>query len=103
MIATFCASTPTPAVDRLERLARDLRTARCFSLVRLWPFTPAQVLQYVERRFSVRVAEEIALPLFEAGELRPVVDSTFPFDRIGDAHRHMEANANTGKIVVTLP
>jgi NADPH:quinone reductase-like Zn-dependent oxidoreductase len=35
--------------------------------------------------------------------LHPVVDSTFPFERIADAHRHMEANANTGKIVVSVP
>jgi NADPH:quinone reductase-like Zn-dependent oxidoreductase len=31
-----------------------------------------------------------------------VVDSTFPFDQMSDAHRHMEANANTGKIVITF-
>jgi DNA-binding winged helix-turn-helix (wHTH) protein len=71
VIATFCASTPTPAVDRLERLARDLRTVRCASLVRLWPFTPTQVLHYVEHRFDLRVAKAIALPLFEAGGGNP--------------------------------
>jgi putative PIG3 family NAD(P)H quinone oxidoreductase len=49
------------------------------------------------RRFAAEV-----LPLFDTGVLRPVLDSSFPFDRIADAHRHMEANANTGKIVVTL-
>ena len=42
------------------------------------------------------------LPLFDSGALRPVIDSTFPFDRVADAHRHMEANANTGKIVITI-
>ena len=31
-----------------------------------------------------------------------MIDSTFAFDDIADAHRHMEANANTGKIVVTI-
>jgi NADPH:quinone reductase-like Zn-dependent oxidoreductase len=31
-----------------------------------------------------------------------VIDSVYAFDDIADAHRHMEANANTGKIVVTL-
>ena len=51
----------------------------------------------VTRRFAAEV-----LPLFAAGRLRPVIDSTFAFDDIADAHRHMEANANTGKIVVTL-
>jgi putative PIG3 family NAD(P)H quinone oxidoreductase len=51
----------------------------------------------VTRRFATEM-----LPLFAAGELRPVIDSTFAFDRIADAHRHMEANANAGKIVVTV-
>ena len=51
----------------------------------------------VTRRFAAEM-----LPLFDTGALRPVVDSTFAFEAIADAHRHMEANANTGKIVVTL-
>ncbi len=51
----------------------------------------------VTRRFAAEM-----LPLFASGELRPVIDSTFPFDQIADAHRHMEANANAGKIVVTV-
>jgi predicted ATPase len=71
VVATFCASTPTPAVDRLERLGRDLRSIRSFSMIRLWPFTPAHILQYVERRFGFAVAEDLALPLFEAGGGNP--------------------------------
>jgi NADPH:quinone reductase-like Zn-dependent oxidoreductase len=26
----------------------------------------------------------------------------YPFERIAEAHQHMAANANTGKIVVTI-
>jgi NADPH:quinone reductase-like Zn-dependent oxidoreductase len=51
----------------------------------------------VTRRFAAEV-----LPLFDDGRLRPVIDSRFPFEAIADAHRHMEANANAGKIVVTV-
>ena len=51
----------------------------------------------VARRFAAEM-----LPLFELGALRPVIDRRYPFEAIADAHRHMEANANTGKIVVTL-
>jgi len=51
----------------------------------------------VTRRFAAEV-----LPLFDAGALRPVIDSLFPFEQIADAHRLMERNANTGKILVTL-
>jgi putative PIG3 family NAD(P)H quinone oxidoreductase len=46
-----------------------------------------------------RVRQEL-LPLFEDATLKPVVDSRFPFDRIADAQRYMESNANVGKILV---
>lgn len=48
-----------------------------------------------------RFASEI-LPLFDAGMLRPIIDSRYPFDRIADAHRHMAANANAGKIMIDI-
>jgi putative PIG3 family NAD(P)H quinone oxidoreductase len=48
-----------------------------------------------------RFASEM-LPLFDSGQLRPVIDSRFPFDHIADAHRHMAANANAGKIMIDL-
>jgi putative PIG3 family NAD(P)H quinone oxidoreductase len=49
------------------------------------------------RRFAAEM-----LPLFDSGRLRPVIDSRFPFDQIADAHRHMAANANAGKIMVDI-
>jgi putative PIG3 family NAD(P)H quinone oxidoreductase len=57
----------------------------------------------VERKIALsqRFIAEV-LPLFDGGRLRPVIDSRFPFERIADAHRHMEANANVGKIVIDL-
>ncbi len=42
------------------------------------------------------------VPLFESGALHPVIDSRFPLDSIADAHRHMEANANIGKILIDV-
>ncbi len=38
----------------------------------------------------------------QSGELKPVIDSTFTLDDIVAAHRHMEANQQKGKIVVTV-
>lgn len=49
------------------------------------------------RRFAAEV-----LPLFERGRLRPVIDSVYPLDRVADAHRHMEDNANAGKILLSV-
>ena len=57
----------------------------------------------LERKLALsqRFIDEV-LPLFDTGALRPVVDSRYAFDDIADAHRHMEANANVGKILVDL-
>ena len=50
---------------------------------------------------SQRFGEEI-LPLFDAGELHPVIDRRFPLDAIAEAHRYMESNANIGKVLIDL-
>jgi putative PIG3 family NAD(P)H quinone oxidoreductase len=57
----------------------------------------------VERKLALsqRFIDEV-LPLFDSGALRPVVDSRYAFADIADAHRHMEANANIGKILIDI-
>ncbi|HVW30122.1 MAG TPA: NAD(P)H-quinone oxidoreductase [Polyangiaceae bacterium] len=42
------------------------------------------------------------LPLIADGRLRPVVDSVFPLAEAAKAHERMEANANFGKIVLSV-
>lgn len=49
------------------------------------------------RRFEAEM-----LPLFASGRMRPIIDSRYGLEQIADAHRAMEANANTGKIVVSV-
>ena len=49
------------------------------------------------QRFAVEV-----LPLFETGALRPVIDSRYRLEAVADAHRHMESNANVGKILLEI-
>ncbi len=57
----------------------------------------------VEEKIALtqRFAAEI-LPLFDAGALRPVIDSRYPLTEIANAHEAMAANANVGKIVVDV-
>jgi putative PIG3 family NAD(P)H quinone oxidoreductase len=57
----------------------------------------------LERKLALsqRFGEEM-VPLFERGLLHPVIDSRYGVDDIADAHRHMESNANIGKILVDL-
>jgi NADPH:quinone reductase-like Zn-dependent oxidoreductase len=42
------------------------------------------------------------LNAFSSGALKPVLDRTFPFERIADAHAYMLSDAQIGKIVVTM-
>jgi putative PIG3 family NAD(P)H quinone oxidoreductase len=40
--------------------------------------------------------------LLESGEVRPVIDRVFPMEDVVEAHRHMESNANFGKLVLRI-
>jgi putative PIG3 family NAD(P)H quinone oxidoreductase len=56
--------------------------------------------------FKALVADEIARsvwPFVADGQLKPVIDSTFPLARAADAHRRMEAGDHVGKIVLEMP
>jgi NADPH:quinone reductase-like Zn-dependent oxidoreductase len=42
------------------------------------------------------------LPLFDTGAMAPIIDSRYVFADIAQAHAHMAANANVGKIVIDI-
>jgi NADPH2:quinone reductase len=52
---------------------------------------------------KIALAREFAergVPLFESGQLKPIVDRVFSFDEIRAAHELMQSNATFGKIVL---
>jgi NADPH:quinone reductase-like Zn-dependent oxidoreductase len=49
-----------------------------------------------------KAAVEFVLKGLESGALKPVIDRTFKFDDIVEAHRYLEKNGQFGKIVVTV-
>lgn len=54
-------------------------------------------------QFKALLAQEIATnawPLFASGQLRPIMDRTFPLDQAAGAHARMEAGEHIGKIVL---
>ena len=51
----------------------------------------------ISRRFAAEV-----LPLFDAGLVRPVIDSRYALADVGAAHAYMETNANIGKILIDV-
>jgi NADPH2:quinone reductase len=46
--------------------------------------------------------QEQVWPLLAKGQVKPVIDSTFPLDQASEAHRRMETNAHIGKIILTI-
>jgi putative PIG3 family NAD(P)H quinone oxidoreductase len=46
--------------------------------------------------------ETNAMPFLREGTFRPIIDRTFPLERVTDAHRHMESGQHVGKIVLTM-
>jgi len=49
-----------------------------------------------------KAAVDFVINGLEKGTLKPIIDRVFPFDKIVDAHRYLEANGQMGKIVVTI-
>lgn len=54
-----------------------------------------------ERR--LHAAQRYILDGLAGGALAPVIARVFPFERIADAHRYLEANRHVGKVVVSVP
>lgn len=54
-----------------------------------------------ERR--LHAAQRYILDGLAGGALAPVIARVFPFERIADAHRYLEANLHVGKVVVSVP
>jgi len=54
---------------------------------------------------SLQCSERFAaqmLGAFSNGQLKPVLDRTFPFDRLADAHAYMLSDGQIGKIVLLM-
>ncbi|RUU08222.1 NADPH:quinone reductase, partial [Mesorhizobium sp. M7A.T.Ca.TU.009.01.3.2] len=51
---------------------------------------------------KLEAAKAFILAGLETGTLKPIIDRTFAFDQIVEAHRHLESNEQFGKIVVTI-
>jgi NADPH:quinone reductase-like Zn-dependent oxidoreductase len=49
-----------------------------------------------------KAAVDFVISGLEKRTLKPIIDRVFPFDKIVDAHRYLEASGQIGKIVVTI-
>jgi putative PIG3 family NAD(P)H quinone oxidoreductase len=57
----------------------------------------------IEEKIAVtqRCAHDL-VPLYDAGVLRPVIDRILPIEQVAQAHEHVAANANVGKVLLTF-
>ncbi len=59
--------------------------------------------QSIEVKGAIAEALEAKVwPLLAAGDVKPVIDTTFPLIEAAEAHRRMESSAHIGKIVLTV-
>jgi len=57
------------------------------------------------RDYQIRLNQDLkafAIPLIEQGQIKPVIDSVFDWTQVVEAHQYMEANKNTGKIILKV-
>ena len=56
-----------------------------------------------EKAAIIAKFEAAVMPLIAAGDVTPLVDSTFPLEEAAAAHTMMEQGGHFGKIVLTMP
>ena len=55
-----------------------------------------------EKGRLVSAVRKAVWPLIESGDVKPIVDSTFPLRGVADAHRRMESGEHVGKVILVL-
>ena len=90
IIFEYGALAPEPTPYPLFTALAKCLTIRGYTLFEL---TPDPVFPVAKRYIFDHLA---------SGAFKPVIDRTFPFAEIVEAHRYMESNAQIGKIVVIV-
>ncbi len=65
----------------------------------------ASTLRNRDLAYKIRLTQDVtihAMPLFERGILRPVVDRILPWSDVAEAHKIMGENRNVGKLVLRV-
>jgi NADPH2:quinone reductase len=56
---------------------------------------------HAEKAAIGQAVEHVVWPLIASGRIRPIVDSVFPFAKVGEAHAKMAGSSHIGKILLT--
>ncbi|MDB5290990.1 MAG: Zn-dependent oxidoreductase, NADPH:quinone reductase [Phycisphaerales bacterium] len=92
ILFVYGALSPEPTPLPLLHVLVNGLTIRGYSLMEVTTDPPR--LERAKRFINEGLAD---------GSLKPIVDRTFPFEQIVEAHRYLESNQQFGKIVVTVP
>jgi NADPH:quinone reductase len=92
-IAQIAFQTGSKAEVDFRLLRRKLVTLTGSSL-RSQPLT-------MKAKLTAAVEEKV-LPLLSTGQARPLIDSTFPIEKVADAHARMDGGEHIGKIVLVV-
>ena len=60
------------------------------------------LFEFTQDKTKLAEGQRYVLDGLGSGALKPVIDRIFPFEDIAEAHRYMESNVQTGKIVVEV-
>lgn len=74
-----------------------------FDIMRKRLMLTGSTLRARDNAFKALVADELSRtvwPFVQSGQLRPVMDQSFPLERAADAHARMDAGDHIGKIVL---
>lgn len=101
-LAIGIAGPPDPAFARAQGLGPPLRFAMTLLSLRTRRAARRRGVRYafLFMRASGAQLERIAA-LIDSGDLRPIVDRTYPFDEAPEALAYVEAGRARGKVVVT--
>ena len=82
--------------------SRDLSIPVIEILGRHLTFRGYEIFEITTDAEKLARAKRFIFEGLQSGQLKPLIDKTFAFDDIVEAHQYMEANGQVGKIVVTL-
>lgn len=101
-LAIGIAGPPDPAFARAQGLGPPLRLAMALLSLRTRRAARRHGVRYAFLFMHASGAQlERITELIDSGELRPIVDRTFPFDAAPEALAYVETGRARGKVVVT--
>jgi len=54
------------------------------------------------KKHLIQNFSKVALPHFQSGTLKTIIDRVLPFEKIAEGHEIMESNTNFGKIIIQM-